>query len=262
MKILCCVKHVPDTNTQIQLSGDKKDIARETINYVMNPYDEFALEEALRIREKNPGTTVSALTLGPERVDQVLRTSLAMGADEAIHIVDSANAVNDPLIVAKCLAQAVKDSGYDLIFCGRQAVDNDAFQVGSALAVFLGMGSITLAGKVSVDAASKKVTAERVVEGGVKQAISAVLPVLITAQKGLNEPRFASLPGIMKAKSKPIVKKYVSDLGIELRSQISTESLEIPLYERKRHIINADGDGKLAVKELLNLLKTEAKVLE
>ena len=262
MKIICCVKHVPDTNTQIQLVADKKDINRDAISYVLSPYDEFAVEEALRIREKNPGTTVTVITLGPERVDQVLRTGLAMGADDAIHILDLNNAASDPLLTAKCLAQVIKEGGYDMVFCGRQAVDNDAFQVGSAIAVTLDIGSITLAGKVTVDGAAKKVTVERVIEGGSKQTISGKIPVLITAQKGLNEPRFASLPGIMKAKSKPIAKKNVSELGVDLTSHTTLESLEIPTYERKKHIIRGEQDARAAAKELLNLLRTEAKVLE
>ena len=262
MKIICCIKHVPDTNSQIQLEADKKDINRDAISYVMSPYDEFAVEEALRIREKNSGTTVTVITLGPERVDQVLRTGLAMGADNAIHILDSNHAASDPLLTAKCLAQVIKEGNYDIVFCGRQAVDNDAFHVGSAIAVTLDIGSITLAGKVTVDADAKKLTVERVIEGGSKQTMSGKMPMLITAQKGLNEPRFASLPGIMKAKSKPVVKKNVTELGVDLTSHITLELLEIPSYERKKHIIRGEQDGRAAAKELLHLLRTEAKALE
>ncbi|MBI4430899.1 MAG: electron transfer flavoprotein subunit beta/FixA family protein [Candidatus Omnitrophica bacterium] len=262
MRIICCVKHVPDTNAQIQLAANKKDIAREAISYVMSPYDEFAVEEALRIREKNPGTTVAVITLGPERVDQVLRTGLAMGADEAIHILDPDSSITDPLIVARCLAQVIKSGGYDIVFCGRQAVDNDAFQVGSAIATMLNVAGMTLAGKVEVDANAKKVKVERIVEGGTRQIISGSFPVLITAQKGLNEPRFASLPGIMKAKSKPVTKKNAAELGVDLNTKMIIELLEVPVYQRKKRVIQAGEDGKSAVKQLIELLRTEAKVLE
>lgn len=262
MKIVCCVKHVPDTNTQVQLAPDKKNILRESISYVLSPYDEFAVEEALRIKEKIEGTTVTIITVGPERVDQVLRTGLAMGATDAIHIVDEKGTITDPLVVAKCLAAMIKEGGYDLIFCGRQAVDDDASQVGSALASILGIGSITLATKVTLNATGKSVSVEKVIEGGTKQTIVGALPLLITAQKGLNEPRFASLPGIMKAKSKPVTKKKAEELGVDLTQRISIESMEIPKYNRKLHVLPATKDRAEAVKEIIQLLKTEAKVLD
>ena len=262
MKLVCCVKHVPDTNTQIQLTADKKDIVRESVNYVMSPYDEFGVEEALRIKEKNAGSTVTVITLGPERSDQALRTGLAMGADDAIHLLDEKNAVTDPLVTAKCLAKALKDGGFDIIFCGRQAVDDDAFQVGSALASLLNIGCVVLASKVTVDAAQKKVTVEKVMEGGIRQTISGSFPVVITAQKGLNEPRFASLPGIMKAKSKPVTKKKIEELGVDISPRLVLESMELSNYVRRKHIISSDHNKEEAVTELLRLLKTEAKVLD
>lgn len=262
MNIVCCVKHVPDTNTQIQLAPDRKSIAGGSINYVMSPYDEFALEEALRIREKNPDTTVTVVTLGPERSDQVLRTALAMGAGDAIHILDEKNHVIDPLIVSQCLAKVIKEGAYDLVFCGRQAVDDDAFQVGGALASLLGFGLAALASKVTVDAGSKTVTAEKILEGGVKQTIRGKIPLVITAQKGLNEPRFASLPGIMKAKSKSVKKLNVEDLGIDLTPRMVIEEMEIPKYNRKKRIILAGREKPEAVKELISLLRTEAKIID
>jgi len=262
MKICCCVKHVPDTNTQIQLSGDKRDIARTSINFVMSPYDEYAVEEALRIKEKISGSTVSVYTMGPARADQVLRTGLAMGIDDAVHVLDENSEVSDPLVTAKCLATAIGEGNYDLIFCGRQAVDDDAFQVGGALAALLGIGSIAMAVKVTVAEDGKSVTVEKVIEGGVRQTLTGHLPILITAQKGLNEPRFASLPGIMKAKSKPVVTKKIAELGVDLTPHITVESMELPVYERKKHVIPANKDRKEAVKELIDLLRSEAKAID
>lgn len=262
MKILCCVKQVPDTNTQIQLSPDRKDIARESVAFVMSPYDEFAVEEALRIKSKVPGSTVTVITLGPARADQVLRTALAMGCDEAIHLVDEKSLVVDPLVVAKCLVVGMKGERYDLIFCGRQAVDDDAFQIGSAMASLLDIGHITIATVVRIDVNSNSASVDRIVEGGIKQTVTGKLPLLITVQKGLNEPRFASLPGIMKAKSKPVTKKKVEELGVTLAPKVEIKSLELPNYKRKVKIFATETPAKEAIKELFTLLRAEAKVLE
>ena len=213
MNIVVCIKQVPDTETQIKISGDGKSIVPDDIKWVMNPYDEFGVEEALRLKEKFGGE-VTVVGLGPKRVTESLRTALAMGADKGVLISDDALEGSDSLAVAKALAAAIKDLEYDIIFTGQRGVDDDLGVVGASLAELLGIPQISLAVKIEVSEDGKSLKANRPVEGQTL-VIETPLPVLITAQKGLNEPRYASLPGIMKAKKKPLEEKTIADLGLD-----------------------------------------------
>jgi electron transfer flavoprotein beta subunit len=213
VNIVVCIKQVPDTETQIKIAADGKSIVTDDIKWVMNPYDEFGVEEALRLKEKFGGE-VTVVGLGPKRVTESLRTALAMGADKGILISDDALEGSDSLAVAKALAAAIKDLEYDIIFTGQRGVDDDLGVVGASLAEILGIPQVSLAVKIEVSEDGKSLKANRPVEGQTL-VIETPLPVLITAQKGLNEPRYASLPGIMKAKKKPLEEKTIADLGLD-----------------------------------------------
>lgn len=213
MNIIVCLKQVPDTETQIKVGSDGKSIVTDDIKFVMNPYDEYGVEEALRIKEKFGGE-VTVVGLGPKRVTESIRTALAMGADKGILVSDEALEGSDSLAVAKALAAAIKELDYDLIFSGQRGVDDDMGVVGANIAEFLDIPQLSVIDKVEVAEDGKSVKVNRPIEGSIL-VIESPLPALITTQKGLNEPRYASLPGIMKAKKKPFDEKTLSDLGLD-----------------------------------------------
>ena len=248
MNILVCVKHVPDTETAVKIGSDGKSIQTQDVNFILNPYDEFAVEEALKIKEAQGGE-VTLITLGPEEAKKSLRTGLAMGADKAIHI--ACDAMHDSMTVARCLAEGIKDLAYDLILCGKQAVDEDNAQVPIMLAEKLNLPNVSAV--VNLELGDGKATAHREFEGGI-EVVETSLPAVISAQKGLNEPRYASLKGIMTAK-----KKEIADLPCTCAdSDIEVLDLAYPKPRSGGKIV---GEGKDAVPELVRLLREEAKVL-
>ncbi len=264
MKIIVCIKQVPDTETQIKIASDGKSIETGDIKWIMNPYDEFGVEEALRLKEKFGGE-VTVIGLGPKRVTDALRTALAMGADKAVLITDDALEDTDSLGVAKALAAAIKELEYDLIFTGQRGVDDDLGVVGTAIAEFLDLPNISLVTKLTVSDDQASVQAERPVEGQTL-VLEAQLPALITTQKGLNEPRYASLPGIMKAKKKPLEEKSLADLGLdpanfgaEARKIQIIELLPPPEREAGKIVEGETPQEKAA--NLAKLLHEEAKVI-
>ena len=260
MNIIVCIKQVPDTNLQIRLNKEGSDIDRENLSYVMSPYDEFAVEEAIRIKEKFPDSVSTAVTLGPESADEIIRQALAMGIDEGIHIIDSNSKIREGLISAQALSEVIAPIKPDIILCGRQAVDDDGFQVGGALAQMLGFPEICVANKISVgQSAGQPVTIERILEGGIRQTVEAGLPCVITCQKGINEPRYPSLPGIMKAKKKSVKQIKVEELKVNMLSRFQVEKLEIPQSERKMLLI--EKDAQTSARELVGLLRENAKVI-
>lgn len=262
MEIVVLVKQVPDTESLIQISGDGKTIKTEDIKWVMNPYDEFAVEEALRIREAQGGT-VTILTAGPQKATETIRTALAMGADKGVHILDAAAEGSDGLATAKLLSAALKEMPYDVIIGGMRAVDEDKYQVASAVAEYLGIPQVTQVIKEEIS--EGKIICESVIEGGTL-VTEASLPVLFTAQRGLNEPRYASLPGIMKAKKKPIDVKSVSDLGVDsgevglANNKVKVESLSYPPERTAVKMIEGESADDQAA-ELVKILKEEVKVI-
>ncbi len=264
MNIIACIKQVPDTETQIKVAPDKKSIVKDDIKWVMNPYDEFGVEEALRVKEKFGGE-VTVVGLGPKRVTESIRTALAMGADKGILIVDDALEGSDSLATAKALAAAIKDLDYDLIFAGQRGVDDDLGVVGAALAEFLGIPQISVVVKVDVAEDGKSVRCNRPVEGEVL-VIESSLPALVTAQKGLNEPRYASLPGIMKAKKKPLEEKSLADLGLD-SAEFGEEARKVKIMEMTPPPERAAGkiiEGETPEEKaagLAKLLHEEAKVI-
>ena len=256
MNIVACVKQVPDTETLIKVKPDGSGIDETGIKWVMNPYDEYGVEEALKLKEKFGGD-VTIVSLGPARALETVRTALAMGADKAIHINDPAFEGADAYNIAAALAAAIKGIPYDIIFCGQRAIDDDAGQVGSVLAEFLSIPQITIVTKVDVEGAAIKVI--RPIEGA-QLLIESSLPCVVTTQKGLNEPRYASLPGIMKAKKKPVDVKDAAGLGITVAPKAKIAKTLPPPARPPGKIICGEEPAEKA-RELAKLLREEAKVI-
>ena len=264
MNILVCLKQVPDTETQIKVAPDGISIATDNIKWIMNPYDEYAVEEALRLKEKFGGE-VTIIGAGPNRVTESIRTALAMGADKGILVDDPAITGSDSLGIAKILSAAIKELDYDIILCGKQGMDDDYGIVGSLLAELLGIPQISVVVKLEVSEDASTIKAHREVEGATL-VIESPLPALITAQKGLNEPRYASLPGIMKAKKKPLDVKTIADLGLDA-SQVGESGAKIqimqitPPEEREAgKIVEGETPQEMAA-NLTRLLHEEAKII-
>jgi electron transfer flavoprotein beta subunit len=249
MNILVCIKQVPDTETRIKIAGDKKSIDPTDVNWILNPYDEYAVEEALRIKEKLGNTTVTVISVGPERTVTAIRSALAMGADEAVLI--KTDQVLDSLATAKALAAAIKEIPYDLILSGKQGVDDDNLQVGPMVAELLNIPCVTYISELKLE--NGKATVKREVEGGM-EIVEATLPVMFTAEKGLNEPRYPALRGIMMAKKKTIQEKQMQLDALK----IQIVNIEYPPTRKGGKIV---GQGVDAVPELVRLLREEAKVI-
>ncbi|MCM3180454.1 electron transfer flavoprotein subunit beta/FixA family protein [Cytobacillus horneckiae] len=254
MNILVLIKQTFDTEEKITLQNGK--ICEDGVNFIINPYDEYAIEEALKLRDLHGGE-VTVITIGPERSENALRTALAMGADKAI-IVDSEDQELDEHSISKVLAAVIKGRKYDLILGGNMAVDYGSGQVGPRLAEELDIPQITTITYIEVN--GNQVIIERDVEGD-KELVESSLPVLVTAQQGLNEPRYPSLPGIMRAKKKPIERLEIDDFDFEDdidAKTVVTETYFPPKKDAGRILI---GEIKDQVSELANLLRSEAKVL-
>ncbi|MEK7690276.1 MAG: electron transfer flavoprotein subunit beta/FixA family protein [Bdellovibrionota bacterium] len=257
MNIYVCIKQVPDTETKIKLNGDSSGIDTAGIKWIMSPYDEIAVEEALRLREKNAGSTVTVLSAGPTRAVETLRTALAMGADNAIHVEVAETA--DSNLNAKALAGALKkEPKVDIVFCGKEAIDDGAAQVSQLVGEYAGLPYATVV--LAVEYAATSVKCKREVEGGTFEMIEVQLPALIAAQKGLNEPRYASLPNIMKAKKKEIKSLKMADVGVSDADQkLRYKNFQLPPPKQAGKKIA--GDPAAQAKELARLLHEEAKVI-
>ncbi len=249
MNIAVCVKQTPDTETRIKLTEDQKRVDESDINFILNPYDEFAVEQAVRLKEAHGGE-VTVISLGPDRVKTAIRTALAMGGDRAIHLKTEKHP-DDPLVTAKALASVLKEGNYDLILLGKQAIDDDHNQIPSILGALLDIPAVTVVIKLEVD--GNNLTAEREIDGG-HEILKFSMPAIIGAQRGLNEPRYPSLKGIMRAKKIQIEEREVA-LEPE---QLKVELLQYPPPKNPGKIV---GDSAEAVPELLRLLHEEAKVL-
>lgn len=259
MKSLICLKQVPDTETQIKVNPEGTGIVTDGIKYIINPYDEFSVEEGLKLREKFKEGEVIILSVGPDRCTEAIRTALAMGADRGVHVNDEAVNGGDPYLIAETLAAAAKNEEYDLIFTGHRAIDDDFCESGAMLAEMLGIPQVTFVTKVEISDDKKSATLERDVEGG-KEVVEVSLPCVITSQKGLNEPRYASLPGIMKAKKKKIDVKTCGDLGVSPEPKLQSGQYAMP-PERQAGKIYQDMEPAEAAKEVVGALRNEAKVI-
>jgi len=259
MKILVAIKQVPDTATQVRVAADAKSIETAGITWIVSPYDEFALEEALRIKEKRGQGEVVAVTLGPERAKEALRSCLAMGADRAVHVNDPAFNDADTLTTARALAAVIKQEQPGLVLVGRQAIDDDMGAVGAQLAEVLGWPCAYWIMEDTIDADGKTVKAARQVEGGL-EVFDIPLPAVLAAQKGLNEPRYPTLKGIMGAKKKEIKDMKASDLGLGAEPpQLTITNLEALPPRPPGRIV--EGDIATAVKELVRSLREDAKAI-
>jgi electron transfer flavoprotein beta subunit len=259
MKILVAIKQVPDTATQVKIASDAKSIETAGITWIVSPYDEFAVEEALRIKEKRGAGEVVAVTLGPDRAKEALRSCLAMGADRAIHVNDPAFGEADTLMTARALAAVIKQEQPALVLVGRQAIDDDMGAVGAQLAEVLGWPCAYWIMEEAIDGDAKTVKAARQVEGGL-EVFDLPLPAVLAAQKGLNEPRYPTLKGIMGAKKKEIKDVKASDLGLSGEAaQLSIVGLEALPPRPPGRII--DGDIATATKELVRSLREDAKAI-
>jgi electron transfer flavoprotein beta subunit len=265
LKLVALLKNVPDTEAKIKINADGSDIDSQGVKYVMNPYDEYAVEQALLIKEAlKDDTTVTVISLGPDRVVESLRTALAMGADEAIHVNDPAFEGGDSQANARVLAETLKTIGPDLVFCGKQGIDFDAAQTPAAVAEYLGFSQALIAVGFELGEDKQTATVTRRVEGG-DEILDITLPAVVSCEKGLNDPRYASLPGIMKAKKIEIKTVALADLGLAAEQLGAAGAKSVvtgfqPLPERASVKMIA-GEADDQAKELVKLLREEAKVV-
>lgn len=258
MNSIVCITQVPDTESRIKIAADGRHIEEAGLKFIVSPYDEFALEEAIKIKEAKGGE-VTVISFGPDRAAQALRECLARGATKALHIKGEVKDA-DSLGIARVLTAAIKQVPYDLIFFGKQGVGTDNSLVGPMVAELLGLPQANVVTHLEVNG---KATAYREIEGA-EEVIETSLPAVITAQKGLNEPRYASLKGIMAAKKVPIDAKSLADLGLNesdvYNQRVKIVSLELPAEKKGGRKIEG-GDPVAAAKEILKYIREEAKAL-
>jgi len=253
MKVLVPVKRVIDYNVKVRVKGDGSGVDLANVKMSMNPFDEIAVEEAIRLREKGTATEIVAVSIGVKQAQETLRTALAMGADRAILIVatDDVHTDIEPLAVAKLLAAVVKEEEPGLVICGKQAIDNDMNATGQMLSALLGWSQATFASELTIDGDHAVVTRE--VDGGL-QTIRAKMPCIVSVDLRLNEPRYASLPNIMKAKKKPLDEKTPADYGVDVAPRLQVlKTAEPPTRKAGVKVGSVD--------ELIDALKNDAGVL-
>src|SRR5882762_7116186 len=250
MKIAVCIKRVPDSETRVKIASDGKSLDEAGVKFILNPYDEFAVEEALRLKEKAGTGDVVVVALGPASAQETIRTALAMGADRGI-LLQTQGLHPDGLETAKALAAELQTARFDLILFGKMAIDDYNHQVGPMVAVLLDLPCVTTVAHLEI--AGTRGTAEREIEGGV-EIVEFPLPAVLTTDKGLNEPRYPALKGIMAAKKKPLdLKRAAPGAG-----GLEVLGLTPPPQRKDGKVV---GEGPAAVPELLRLLREEAKVL-
>ena len=249
MKLLVAVKRVIDYNVKVRVKADQTGVETANVKMSMNPFDEIAVEEAVRLLESGAATEVVAVSMGAQQCQETIRTALAMGADRGIHVKTDAEL--QPLAVAKLLAKIVENENPDIVILGKQAIDDDSNQTGQMLAGLLGWSQGTFASKIEI--ADGKTSVTREVDGGL-QTVSLSLPAIVTTDLRLNEPRYASLPNIMKAKKKPIDVSSPDELGVDVAPRLTTLKVTEP--------VKREGGVKVeTVAELVDKLKNEAGVI-
>jgi electron transfer flavoprotein beta subunit len=253
MKVLVPVKRVIDYNVKVRVKADGSGVDLANVKMSMNPFDEIAVEEAIRLKEKGAATEIVAVSIGVDKAQETLRTALDMGADRAILIVAAQDVHQDiePLAVAKLLAGVSEAEGPGLVLCGKQAIDNDMNATGQMLAALLGWAQATFASEVAVEGDHATVTRE--VDGGL-QTVKVKLPAIVSVDLRLNEPRYASLPNIMKAKKKPLEEKTPADYGVDVTPRLTVVKTVEPATRKA-------GVKVGSVDELIAKLKDEAGVL-
>jgi len=262
MRVVICVKQVPDTETKIRVKDGQVD--HSETKYVVNPYDEYAIEEGLRIKERLGEGKITLVSMGPERAKDALKSGLAVGAEEAIHLVDEAFEGSDPYATALILSKALQKIDYDIVFCGKQGVDEDHAQVGIILAELLDVPHVSVVTLLEISDDEKSILAHREVEGG-HEVVEAPLPAVITAQKGLNEPRYASIKGIMAVKKKVIPEWNAEEIGVDAEgvgakaAKIAFAEVTLPPERAGGRVFDED-PVQDAIK-VAHLLRDEAKIL-
>ena len=249
MKVLVPVKRVVDYNVKVRVKADGTGVETANVKMSMNPFDEIAVEEAVRLKEKGVATEIIAVSAGPTAAQEQIRTALAMGADRGILVEH--DGVLEPLAVAKLLKAIVEKEGPTLVILGKQAIDDDMSATGQMLAALLGWGQGTFASKIEKDGEALKVTRE--IDGGL-ETVSLKLPAIVTTDLRLNEPRYASLPNIMKARKKPIETVKPADLGVDVTPRLTVLKVEEPAKRQA-------GKKVGSVQELVEKLRNEAKVI-
>ena len=249
LKVLVPVKRVVDYNVKVRVKSDKSGVELDNVKMSMNPFDEIAVEEALRLKEKGIATEVIAISIGPTQVQETIRNALAMGADSGIFIEATNNL--EPLNIAKIISSVAKKESIDLMILGKQAIDDDMNATGQMIAALLGWPQATFASKVEIS--DKKAVVSREVDGGIEN-IEVALPAVISTDLRLNEPRYASLPNIMKAKRKPINQIQVDELNLKIEQRLDILKVEEPTKRQSGIMLKT-------VEELVDKLKNEAKVI-
>ncbi|MBT7817708.1 MAG: electron transfer flavoprotein subunit beta/FixA family protein [Polaribacter sp.] len=262
MNIFVCVKQVPDTETKVTPNGDGSFIETSSIKWIMNPYDEFAVEQALQLKAAVSDSTVTVVRVGGVKDTEALRTALAMGADESILVEGDDNL--DSYMTAKALKGAIEKSGKtpDIVFAGKQGIDDDCLQVPQLLAGMLNLPSVSVV--VGFEHADGKTTLKREVEGGAIEVYEVAGPVMVATNKGINTPRYASLPGIMKAKKKPLTNLSLADVGVSADDRrVVYSGFTLPPEKPAGKKFEATDEALQAgvVKEVVGLLRNEAKVI-
>ena len=261
MKILVFLKKTPDTESKIQISGNNTAIESGDVKFIINPYDEYAIEEAIQLKEKNPGTEVVIASLGDDSVRELIIKGLAMGGDRGLLISNEGLQNADSLAITKVLAGAAKAEKADLVLVGKQAIDDDNMHIGPMLGELLGWAHINVVNKLVIDGTNA--SAEREAEGGHVEVYKFALPAVIGANKSLNNPRYAALPGIMKAKKKPFDIKKPADFGVDagqLQAKVIAKSYKYPPQKPAGQIFKGEAVDAMVAK-VVKLLREEAKVL-
>ena len=250
-KIFVPIKRVPDYEMKVKIAAEGNAIEQSGVKWILNPFDEIAVEEAVRLKEKGADVEITVISIGPQAISEQLRTALAMGADKAI-LVEAEQEIDSDL-AARTLQKICDRESPSLVLMGKQAIDSDANQTGQLLAAKLGVAQATFISEIAIDEAFSTATVTREVDGGLEKSRIG-LPAVVTTDLRLNEPRYPSLPGIVKAKKKPMENIVISDLGVEANTKIKVKSLSLP-PERSAGVMVADTD------ELISKLKDEAGVL-
>jgi electron transfer flavoprotein beta subunit len=249
MKVLVAVKRVVDANVRIRLNSQGNGVDTSGLKMAMNPFDEIAVEEALRLKEAGKASEVVVVSIGPAQAQETIRTALAMGADRGLLL--ETNERIEPLAVAQLLAEVVREEGAELVIVGKQAIDDDSNQTGQMLAALMDWPQATFASKLSLE--GDTVTVAREVDTGLEY-VTMTLPALVTTDLRLNTPRFASLPNIMKAKKKPLAVRAASELGIRLEPRLTVVATREPAARAPGRMVSSAA-------ELVDLLRNEAKVI-
>ncbi|MGE4547841.1 MAG: electron transfer flavoprotein beta subunit/FixA family protein [Desulfurella sp.] len=256
MNILVCIKQVPDMESKFKISSDAQWYDQSDLTFKINEYDEYAIEETVRLKEKLGNVEAFVLSIGPERVKEAIRKALAIGVDKGVHVLDNESHKKDPFQIASIIANYAKDKNFDIVFLGMQSQDRASAQVGPILSELLGYNCVTTI--VGFEYQDGKVNVKRELEGGIKAKVSARLPVVLTCQLGLNTVRYPTLPNIMKAKKKELVTINVSEL---LNEQPRVINLQAYIPEKKKGGIVLEGKTDEMADKLISILKEKTQVL-